>query len=357
MDALALLPHRPPMRLLDEVAELVPGQRARGVREIRDGRLLLRRAFPGRADRAGGHPGRDDRAGRRPCCRRAGGSDDCARDAAFAGGGAWSVPLPGSRAARRPPDDRGPRAGSLRRPVQGRRGRPRGRRAGRRRQRHARNRGSARHEAMAGMPERRRSTAGQMRRLVRDLRTEASGTGREAVAVGVGVFIGALPVYGLHLILCLAAGSLLRLNRLKLYVAANISNPLMAPLLILSEIQAGALARRGELQSLTLSAVRAIDPWTFGGDLIARQRDCRRPARADARRRDLPADAPSGRTIRSSPISCAAPPNDSSRRASWPGSSRAGSSPAIRSIARWSWRACCRPAAPEPWSTWGAGQG
>src|SRR3954468_4529076 len=109
--------------------------------------------------------------------------------------------------------------------------------------------------------------AGQMRRLVRDLRTEAGGRRREAVAVGVGVFIGALPVYGLHLILCLAAGSLLRLNRLKLYVAANISNPLMAPLLILSEIQAGALVRRGEIQSLTLTAVKQIDPWTFGGDL------------------------------------------------------------------------------------------
>ena len=111
-------------------------------------------------------------------------------------------------------------------------------------------------------------TAGQMRRLVRELRTEAGGHRREAIAVGVGVFIGALPVYGLHLVLCLAAGSLLRLNRLKLYVAANISNPLMAPLLIMSEIQAGALARRGELQSMTLSAVKAVNPWAFGGDLI-----------------------------------------------------------------------------------------
>jgi len=111
-------------------------------------------------------------------------------------------------------------------------------------------------------------TAGQMRRLVRELRTEAGGHRREAIAVGVGVFIGALPVYGLHLVLCLAAGSLLRLNRLKLYVAANISNPLMAPLLIMSEIQAGALARRGELQSMTLSAVKAVNPWTSGGDLI-----------------------------------------------------------------------------------------
>ena len=111
-------------------------------------------------------------------------------------------------------------------------------------------------------------TASRLRRLVRDLRTEASGPRRDAVAVGLGVFIGALPLYGLHLVLCLAAGSLLRLNRLKLYVAANISNPLMAPLLILSEIQAGALARRGELQSLTSSAVREVHLWRVGGDLI-----------------------------------------------------------------------------------------
>jgi 3-hydroxyacyl-[acyl-carrier-protein] dehydratase len=47
MDALALLPHRPPMRLLDEVAELVPGQRARGVREIREDDFFFDGHFPG----------------------------------------------------------------------------------------------------------------------------------------------------------------------------------------------------------------------------------------------------------------------------------------------------------------------
>jgi len=47
MDALALLPHRPPMRLLDVVAELIPGQRARGVREVRDDDFFLDGHFPG----------------------------------------------------------------------------------------------------------------------------------------------------------------------------------------------------------------------------------------------------------------------------------------------------------------------
>src|SRR5215510_11146033 len=104
------------------------------------------------------------------------------------------------------------------------------------------------------------AVAGHMRRLVQGLRTEAGGAGREATAIGVGVFIGSLPFFGFHLVMCLAAGWLLRLNRLKLYMAANISNPLMAPLLIFTEVQAGALARRGELMPLTLDAVKRIDP-------------------------------------------------------------------------------------------------
>jgi uncharacterized protein (DUF2062 family) len=110
--------------------------------------------------------------------------------------------------------------------------------------------------------------AGQMRRLVRDLRTEASGPLREAVAVGLGIFIGSLPFYGFHLLICLAVGAWLRLNRLKLYVAANISNPFMAPLLMLSELQTGALVREGQLRSLTLAAVKQMDPWSFGADLL-----------------------------------------------------------------------------------------
>jgi uncharacterized protein (DUF2062 family) len=109
---------------------------------------------------------------------------------------------------------------------------------------------------------------GQMRRFVHDLRTEGSASGRDATAVGLGVFIGSLPFYGFHLAICLAAGTLLRLNRVKLYLAANISNPFMAPFLILSELQAGSLARRGELRPLTIEAVKRMDPWSVGADLL-----------------------------------------------------------------------------------------
>ena len=106
------------------------------------------------------------------------------------------------------------------------------------------------------------------RRLFRDLRTEGAGRGREAAALGVGIFIGCLPFYGFHLLLVAVAGWLLGLNRLRMYLAANISNPLFAPVLVLVEIQAGAFIRRREFHQLTLEAVRTTDMWTFGGDLL-----------------------------------------------------------------------------------------
>ena len=70
----------------------------------------------------------------------------------------------------------------------------------------------------------------RLRRVFYGLRTEGTGPAREAAAIGVGVFIGCLPFYGFHLLLCWMVGSLAGLNRLKMYLAANISNPLMAPL-------------------------------------------------------------------------------------------------------------------------------
>ncbi len=104
------------------------------------------------------------------------------------------------------------------------------------------------------------------RGLIYELRTEAEG--RAAASVGVGVLIGCLPIFGFHLLLVFIVGRVLRLNRLRMYVAANISNPLMAPLLIFTEVQVGAWARREDLYGLTLQTIRTTSPWTFGADLL-----------------------------------------------------------------------------------------
>jgi len=106
------------------------------------------------------------------------------------------------------------------------------------------------------------------RRLFTDLRLEGAGRTREAVAMGLGAFIGCLPFYGFHLLMVFVVGRLLGLNRLKMYVAANISNPLFAPALILVELQTGAWARRSDLHGLTIDTIRHLDPWVFGADLL-----------------------------------------------------------------------------------------
>jgi Uncharacterized protein conserved in bacteria len=110
--------------------------------------------------------------------------------------------------------------------------------------------------------------AARVRRAFYDLRTECTGAAREAAAIGVGVFIGCTPFYGFHLLICWAVGSVFRLNRLHVYLAANISNPMLAPFLIFAELQTGALMRRGAFQSLTLAAIRTTDVWSFGLDYL-----------------------------------------------------------------------------------------
>ena len=107
-----------------------------------------------------------------------------------------------------------------------------------------------------------------VRRLFHGLRSEGAGAGREATAVGVGVFIGCLPFYGFHLLLCWITGWLFGLNRLKIYLAANISNPLIAPLLIFTELQAGAWVRRGAFHGLTLQTAATTDLSVFGLDIL-----------------------------------------------------------------------------------------
>jgi uncharacterized protein (DUF2062 family) len=100
------------------------------------------------------------------------------------------------------------------------------------------------------------------------LRTEGAGSVREAAAVGVGAFIGCQPFYGFHLALCWFIGRVLGLNRLKVYLAANISNPFFAPFLVFAEIQAGALLSRGRMHEVSYEAMKATDPWLFGSDLL-----------------------------------------------------------------------------------------
>jgi uncharacterized protein (DUF2062 family)/SAM-dependent methyltransferase len=108
----------------------------------------------------------------------------------------------------------------------------------------------------------------RFRRALHSVRTEHPGAGRDAAAVALGVFIGCLPVYGFHFLMCWSLGLVLRVNRLKVYLAANISNPLVAPWLVVAEIEAGAWLRRGTFHAVAPRAMNNSNAAVFGADLL-----------------------------------------------------------------------------------------
>ncbi len=101
------------------------------------------------------------------------------------------------------------------------------------------------------------------------LRTEHDAPGRRAAAIGLGVFIGCLPLYGAHLALCLLAGRALRLNRLTLYLAAHVNNPLTAPALVAASLALGHRLARGAWPQLGPGGLRAASVADLGAFLAA----------------------------------------------------------------------------------------
>lgn len=81
------------------------------------------------------------------------------------------------------------------------------------------------------------------------LRTEGGTPIRQSLAIGTGLYIGATPFLGFHLLLTMVIGRFLGLNRLLMYAASNISNPFVAPFLYATEIQTGAWLRTGQIYS------------------------------------------------------------------------------------------------------------
>ena len=83
------------------------------------------------------------------------------------------------------------------------------------------------------------------------LRTEGDTPARKAVSVALGVGLGCLPVWGLHLPLCVAVARLFRVSRVRTYLAAHINNPLTLPLLLYVELGIGQWIRSGKWPALS----------------------------------------------------------------------------------------------------------
>jgi uncharacterized protein (DUF2062 family)/SAM-dependent methyltransferase len=119
------------------------------------------------------------------------------------------------------------------------------------------------------MPSQRRVRAPtRLQRVIYTLRTEGGSRAQEASAIGLGLAVGFSPFVGLHLGMCIGLGWLFGLNRLKLYLAANLVNPLIMPAVLFGEVQLGSWLRRGETYALSMDAFSSMDPWHFGLDLL-----------------------------------------------------------------------------------------
>ena len=85
----------------------------------------------------------------------------------------------------------------------------------------------------------------ELRRAWRELRGPSLSPARGAMAVALGLFIGSIPVFGLHTPLVLVLCVWFQLDAAIAWVASNISNPFFAPFLVTAEVQVGAYLRTG----------------------------------------------------------------------------------------------------------------
>ena len=97
-----------------------------------------------------------------------------------------------------------------------------------------------------------------------------TGTGRLALAVGTGIFIGLTPLYGFHALLGFAAAWLLRLNIAVTVLATQIANPFFAPALIYASAWIGSYMGGGEPPSnwYDPTAREFYMAWLRGGPVL-----------------------------------------------------------------------------------------
>ncbi len=83
------------------------------------------------------------------------------------------------------------------------------------------------------------------RRLLRVLKSEMEKgkgqPGKMAGSIGLGLFFGIVPIWGFQTLAAFTSASLLKLNRVVVLLATNISFPIFIPFIIFFSFQFGAL--------------------------------------------------------------------------------------------------------------------
>ncbi len=97
-----------------------------------------------------------------------------------------------------------------------------------------------------------------LRRLYVTLRTEHRTPAKVGLGVGLGVFVGCSPLWGVHLPMAVLLATLFRLNRAIVYASAYIGNPLTAAPILFAEVQIGHRILRGAWLPVTISNVETL---------------------------------------------------------------------------------------------------
>ena len=98
----------------------------------------------------------------------------------------------------------------------------------------------------------------RLKKMLARLWREHTTPGRLGLAVGVGVLIGCSPFYGLHFWIGLAVAVALRMNKVAIFLGAQISIPPLAPLIVYACVQLGSLFIRGELLDLKVEDLSGV---------------------------------------------------------------------------------------------------
>ncbi len=94
---------------------------------------------------------------------------------------------------------------------------------------------------------------GTIKKLAATLCTEGLEPLPAGLAVGLGLFIGVVPIYGLQSVAAIGLAILLGLNKPLTFAATFINNPFLQPFLVLGSIECGSVLRTGAFLPLRLS--------------------------------------------------------------------------------------------------------
>jgi glycosyltransferase involved in cell wall biosynthesis len=105
-------------------------------------------------------------------------------------------------------------------------------------------------------------------RHMRELTKSGTRNNELALALGIGVFLGATPLWGLHSAMTLYVATRWRLNLVAAFLASNVSFPLFAPVLVFAEVKFGHLLRTGAWLDLQREEITIAGVWSHAADYL-----------------------------------------------------------------------------------------